>query len=246
MPTAVHDLTRLELITEAVRAALEELARCAPHVLTEVIDQERGRRYGRPVRLGKNPTRPETRILTAGEDAWRLLEHLRQREPHYLSGPRVQALRQIVAQNCYCDDKGRLRWRTDADGGLPPSAVTDRFSLRRPGPLRAPGTSHQAEGFPGPFDRDRAPEGTNVITTRPPPTMPRPSPESTPACSVARCFPPSTWSTAAVPPCSTSRRQPANTRSPSAGRCRATPPASTARTKASAATTFASTSTAGR
>lgn len=37
---AVRDLTRLELITEAVRAALEELARCAPHLLTGLVDEE--------------------------------------------------------------------------------------------------------------------------------------------------------------------------------------------------------------
>ncbi|WP_433685779.1 hypothetical protein [Nocardia sp. CA-119907] len=30
---AVREFTRLELVTEAVRAALKELARCAPHVL---------------------------------------------------------------------------------------------------------------------------------------------------------------------------------------------------------------------
>lgn len=32
---------------------------------------------GRPVRLGKDPTRPKTRINTAGQAVTRLLEHLR-------------------------------------------------------------------------------------------------------------------------------------------------------------------------
>ena len=73
---AVRDLTRLELVTEAVRAALEELARTACHALEGLVDDEWGRRYGRPVRLGKNPTRPKTRINEAGADARRLLEHL--------------------------------------------------------------------------------------------------------------------------------------------------------------------------
>ncbi|MFI9511218.1 IS1182 family transposase [Nocardia sp. NPDC052566] len=120
---AVRDLTRLELVTETVRAALEELARTAPHLLTSLVGEEWGRRYGRPVRLSKNPTKPKTRILTAGEDAYQLLEHLRQYEPNYLSGPQVQTMRQIVLQNYYRDDKGRLRWRTDDDGGLPPASV---------------------------------------------------------------------------------------------------------------------------
>jgi transposase len=69
---AVRDLTRLELITEGVRAALEEAARTAGHLLVGLVDEDWGRRYGRPVRPGKNPTRPRTRILAAGDDACRL------------------------------------------------------------------------------------------------------------------------------------------------------------------------------
>ncbi|MFG2395419.1 transposase [Streptomyces lavendulae] len=75
---AVRDLTRLEMVTEAVRAALEEVAGTAPHLLDELVDEDWGRRYGRPVRLGKNPTKPKTRILATGNDAVRLLEHLYQ------------------------------------------------------------------------------------------------------------------------------------------------------------------------
>jgi transposase len=120
---AVRDLTRLELVTEAVRAALEELARTAGHALEGLVDDDWGRRYGRPVRLGKNPTRPKTRINDAGADARRLLEHLAARHPGLLLGPRVEALRQILVQNYHWDCAGRLRWRDDeADAGLPPSA----------------------------------------------------------------------------------------------------------------------------
>ncbi|UKY48569.1 hypothetical protein [Streptomyces inhibens] len=120
---AVRDLTRLELITEAVRAALEETAGTAPHLLVGLVDEEWGRRYGRPVRLDKNPTRPKTRINTTGEDAVRLLEHLREHGAGRAFGPRLQALRQILVQNYYRDAAGRLRWRTADDGGLPPSSL---------------------------------------------------------------------------------------------------------------------------
>jgi transposase len=121
---AVRGLTRLELVTEAVRAALEELARTAPQALDGLVDDEWGRRYGRQVRLGKNPTRPKTRMNEAGTGARRLLEHLAASHPDLLRGPRVQALRQILAQNYYWDPAGRLRWRNDdGDAGLPPSAL---------------------------------------------------------------------------------------------------------------------------
>ncbi|GAB2822682.1 hypothetical protein GCM10027073_61370 [Streptomyces chlorus] len=53
---AVRNLTRLELVTEAMRAALEELARTAPHELADLATEDWGQRYGRPVRLDKNPT----------------------------------------------------------------------------------------------------------------------------------------------------------------------------------------------
>lgn len=44
---AVRDLTRLELITEAIRAALEELARDAPHLLQDLVDEQWAKRYRR-------------------------------------------------------------------------------------------------------------------------------------------------------------------------------------------------------
>lgn len=81
-----------------------------------------GRRYGRPVRLGKNPTRPKTRILAAGDDACRLLERLHRHGSGYRPGLQAEALRQIIVQNYYRDAAGRLRWRTADDGGLPPSS----------------------------------------------------------------------------------------------------------------------------
>ncbi|MER7468719.1 transposase, partial [Streptomyces sp. NPDC097981] len=109
---AVRDLTRLEMVTEAVRAALEEVAGTAPHLLDELVDEDWGRRYGRPVRLGKNPTKPKTRILATGDDAVRLLEHLYRHGADRASGPRAQALRQIMVQNYHRDAAGRLRWRT--------------------------------------------------------------------------------------------------------------------------------------
>ncbi|MFE2917369.1 hypothetical protein ACFXI0_39305 [Kitasatospora indigofera] len=116
----MRDLTRPELVTEAVRAALEKVARTAGHLLVGQTDEDWERRYGHPVRLGKNPTRPKTRILAASDDACRLLERLHQHEPGYRPGPQAEALRQIVVQNYYRNAAGRLSWRTADDGGLPP------------------------------------------------------------------------------------------------------------------------------
>ncbi|WP_236076580.1 transposase, partial [Streptomyces coffeae] len=162
---AVRDLTRLELITEAVRAALEELAGTAPHLLVGLVDEEWGRRYGRPVRLGKNPARPKTRINTTGDDALRLLEHLYRYGAGRAFGRRVQALRQIMVQNYYRDAAGRLRWRTGDDGGgLPPSSVaivspydpTARYARR--------GQTTRWKGFVAHLTKTCSSDGANVIT----------------------------------------------------------------------------------
>ncbi|MDT0309729.1 hypothetical protein RM780_22625 [Streptomyces sp. DSM 44917] len=79
------------MVTEAVRAALEELARDAPHLLEGLIDEDWAGRYGRPVRLGGQPGSPTTRLKQAGTDALHLLTRLAGRS----RGPRAEALRRI-------------------------------------------------------------------------------------------------------------------------------------------------------
>ncbi|WP_245876924.1 hypothetical protein [Streptomyces uncialis] len=44
----MRDLTRLELVTEAVRAALEEVAATSRHLLDELVDEDWGLRCCRP------------------------------------------------------------------------------------------------------------------------------------------------------------------------------------------------------
>src|SRR5215468_3789935 len=162
---AVRDLTRLELVTEAVRAAVEELARTAGHVLEGLAGDDWGRRYGRPVRLGKNPTRPKTRINEAAADARRLPGHPAARHPGLLRGPRVRALRQILVQDYHWDPAGRLRGRDDEGGaGLPPPAarivspydLAARYSRR--------GQVTRWTGYLAHVTETCADDGPNVIT----------------------------------------------------------------------------------
>ncbi|MFF3787538.1 transposase [Streptomyces sp. NPDC001933] len=155
---AVRDLSRLELITEAVRAALEEVAGTSPHLLDELVDEGWGLRYGRPVRLGKNPTKPKTRILASGNDAVRLLEHntstgteqttrlARASRPCARSWCRTTTV--MPRDTCAGAPPRRRRARTAA---LVPG---DRLSLRHFGPLRTPRAHHQLEGVLRSPDRD--------------------------------------------------------------------------------------------
>lgn len=52
-----------------------------------------GLRYGRPVRLGKNPALPRDWITRIVEEACRLLEHLSRNHPFLLGRPQLQVLR---------------------------------------------------------------------------------------------------------------------------------------------------------
>ena len=124
---AVRDLTRLELMVEAVRAALEEIAQADMFALRECMLPEWGPRYGRSARLGKNPSAPKTRIKQVGDDAYVLL-NLVARLPslrHVSTGQQVQALKLIYEQNYYEDAAGRRQWRTGPSDGLP--APADRI-----------------------------------------------------------------------------------------------------------------------
>ncbi|MFF0110682.1 transposase [Streptomyces hirsutus] len=149
-----------------MRAALEEVAGTAGHLLDDLVDEEWGRRYGRPVRLGKNPTRPKTRVLATGNDAVRLLEHLYRHGTDRASGPRVQALRQIMVQNYYRDAAGRLLWRTDEDGGpgLPPSSRAIVSPYDTSARYARHGHIISWKGFAAHLTETCAPDGPNVIT----------------------------------------------------------------------------------
>ena len=246
----MRDLTRLELVTEAVRAALEELARTADYTLEGLAGDDWGRRYGRPVRLGKNPARPKTRINEAGADARLLLEHLAASYPGLLLGPRVEALRQVMVQNCYWDVSGRLcaGATMTAIAGCRRRARPYRLALRPGRPLRPPGTGTRWTGYLAHMTETCSDDGPNVITDVA--TMPATSADTAAVAGIHSrlerrgLLAASTWSMAATPPWSTWSGPGASTRSPSPGRCPATAPASTATSRATPATTSASTTTA--
>ena len=165
---AVRDLTRLELVTEAVRAALEELARTAGDALA----RPGGRGLGPPLRAagpaGQEPhpaqdqdeRRRGGRPPPAGAPG-------RAAIPGLLRGPRAQALRQILLQNYHWDPAGRLRWRDDeGDAGLPPSAAR-RSPARRARSARA-GTAPTRPPRPMP------PRSSSPASPRPSAALPGP------------------------------------------------------------------------
>jgi hypothetical protein len=134
----VRDLTWLEPVTEAVRVVLEEVARTADHLLTGLVDENWGRRNGRPVRPGKNPSRPRT---WAGRNS-SMPRHLRL--PYHQRTPRDtitqdQRLRLLR-------DPGRPEPSPERPRSMPDEAVHPLSDLHPGERVQATITGHQPWG----------------------------------------------------------------------------------------------------
>ena len=109
---AVRDLTRLELVTEAVRAALEELARTAAHRWTAWSMRSGAAATAARSAWARTPPGPRPGSWPPANDACPAPGHLLPARSRPHTRPPVQALRQIIVQNYHRDPAGRLRWRT--------------------------------------------------------------------------------------------------------------------------------------
>jgi transposase len=122
---AVRDLSRLELVGETVRQALEVLAVAVPEWLRAQADPAWFERYGRRWELYRLPEGKEAQAelaLAVGADGYRLLTALYgEAELTALwTHPAVEALRQIWIQQYYREND-QVYWRQA--GNLPPGAV---------------------------------------------------------------------------------------------------------------------------
>jgi hypothetical protein len=121
-PVRRTGLTCLELVTEAVRAVLEDVARAAPELLDELVTAEWAERYGWPVRLCSQPSHPIALLEQVGAGARELLQRLNAHLPGGAVPEQAQVLRTILVQHFLVDGRGRFRPRTKRDG-QPPSRV---------------------------------------------------------------------------------------------------------------------------
>ena len=121
---SVRRLSRLELVGESVRAALEELAVADGDWLLALIEPDWDKRYGRKVEIGKVPggkAGVTALAETFGRDGQKLLQALWQptTAPRLRALKQVQILRRVWVHHYYWDARGRLRWR---DGHALPAA----------------------------------------------------------------------------------------------------------------------------
>ena len=104
---AIRVMSRLELVAETVRAALNELATLAPDWLRGVAPVEWYQRYSRRIEDDRLPDSKEKRVAyaqTVGEDGFVLLDLLQGPEapPQFGQLPSIAALRQVLARHYEC------------------------------------------------------------------------------------------------------------------------------------------------
>jgi transposase len=123
---AVRTLSRLELVGESLRAALEQLAQADPDWLLPLVEPEWDKRYGRKIEIGKVPGGKAGVIALAeafGRDGHKVLAAAWAADapPRLRALAQVEILRQVWVHHYFWDTRGRLRWR---DGhALPPATL---------------------------------------------------------------------------------------------------------------------------
>jgi transposase len=120
---AVHDLHLLELVTETLRAALDDLAAVVPNWLRGVAQPVWFERYGRRVEDYRLPKRQEERqafALAVGADGFLLLDALDApgAPAAACEVPMVQTLRDVWRVHYAREGEGPPRWRAGTE--LPP------------------------------------------------------------------------------------------------------------------------------
>lgn len=120
----IRQMKRLEVVGEAMRRVLDDLAMVAPEWLRAHQKAEWIPRYGRPIDLYRLPKSQAEQVAWAeevGRDGFWLLERVQAEDtPAEIRGlPSLEVLRRIWIQQYYREGE-TIRWRTEKEG-LPPA-----------------------------------------------------------------------------------------------------------------------------
>lgn len=140
---AIRQMSLLELVGEAMRRVLNQLAQVAPTWLEPLVESEWTKRYGRRFdgyRLPKSKEKREELARQIGQDGHKILSaaSLTDAPDAVQSLPLMDVLRRIWVQQFYCDGQ-QVHWRTKKQWGQPKAgdmlaSTTDldaRYSAKR-------------------------------------------------------------------------------------------------------------------
>lgn len=137
---AIRAMNRLELVTETMRAALNEVAASAPEWLTKTALPEWFKRYGARAEQSRMPrTDParQTYARQVGRDGFYLLKLLADQQPALLKLERVKTLEKVWQRHYSRCENGEVNWVANADLTKAASAIESpydteaRFSTKR-------------------------------------------------------------------------------------------------------------------
>ncbi len=130
---AIRVMNRLELVTETMRAALNELAVVSPIWLSSIaLQPEWFTRYSARIedtRLPRGETAREEFARQVGEDGFRLLEMLLKQQPELLKLETVQTLRKVWERHYTRKETGEIGWRKNADLSRAATAVESPYDI---------------------------------------------------------------------------------------------------------------------
>lgn len=137
---AIRVMNRLELVTETMRAALNEIATFAPEWLTKAALPEWLTRYGARAEQSRMPrTDParETYARQVGRDGFHLLKLLNDQQPALLKLAQVETLEKVWQRHYTRHEDGEVKWVANADLTKAATAIESpyeteaRFSTKR-------------------------------------------------------------------------------------------------------------------
>jgi transposase len=137
---AIRVMNRLELVTETMRAALNEIAAVAPEWLAEAALPEWFTRYAARAEQSRMPRTDKTREDYArqiGKDGFYLLKLLGDQQPGLLKLEQVAILERVWERHYTRDKDDEVHWRATVELGKAATAIESpydaeaRFSTKR-------------------------------------------------------------------------------------------------------------------
>jgi transposase len=136
----IRVMNRLELVTETMRGALNEVAVSAPEWLTEAALPEWFTRYGARAEQSRMPHTDQAREAYArqvGKDGFYLLKLISDEQPALLKLEKVAILERVWQRHYTRGEDGEVNWRRGAELGRAATAIESpydidaRFSTKR-------------------------------------------------------------------------------------------------------------------
>ena len=129
---AIRTMNRLEVITETLRATLNDLATIAPEWLREVASADWQQRYSRRAEQTRLPHGEKARkeyALLVGHDGARLLKLIAEQQPDLNKLASVQTLQKMWGRHFARSETAQLLWRKDAELPRAATAIESPYDI---------------------------------------------------------------------------------------------------------------------